>query len=1036
MATITSFQSGLASDPATWVGGVVPVEGDKVIIEPWCDVILDGHYTWGDGASFGSTFGNSSINLGGKLIASRTVSSSLTIRGVMGLYQNSGLDPVIDFGNEQDPIPDGITFELILNKRDTAGDLRSISSNQSSANGSLTITMAGANIRERNCTLLETAEAGASSIRLSTSTHGWRPGDVVWLVPAHGSGTGLLTGFDFSDKMVIDAVAGDIITFTTPLTYRHIANSRACNFESNVKIRSFNSAWRSGMEFNVQFSDFNIRFDNVQFGSGLGWAANNTPIYMVGQIFPNQALILNKCTTLNNQSSFTWWLSSNLPLVQTNDCVFSSSVSGSGGVALVDEGSTFFDTVGEGGGPSRPKFVNNAWISNVPLGTGTGFNGFGKITNSIFSGCFLAVAASGLNSEFENCDCGFTYGYKIRFGGDHFVRLGGSQNQVCDITVDNCIIPDGITIFEGDNELANQSSIKWSFLNKQRSRITHQTFTRNAEAYRENSLFRNGSSSLAMRFYAQSLVLNRPESYTRQILCAAGQTVRIVGSVRMDSTFFNSGDCNLPTVSLSGLSQTTVSFTASSIPDVWQPFDISITNTTDNDGVFVLSFTASAKTIAGGVVYFDGVPIDPFVTKVRHYGFTFDEANPVRRVNVYTQATEAVASAYTGATIDALTRRVSFGPGTIDNLNKLYDYSQAWGVLNIAEEMPWTRAGNLLSLTDNWTVVQPTIGSVTWGGGTIEWNTPGTIIGSFDGNEFRFATEGTYDLSLSTFAGTIEFSNTSGGGVLVILIPENVDFINNNPGTITVQPVVQQATASINNIVPGSRVQVFNQTTNTEVVNLISSGSSWTFNYPEGSTFTAGDVVRVRLAYQSGATAKLPVQYRTIATSSGWSILAEQVDDVVYNTNGIDGDLVLEFIEDFPNVEIDIDDPDGVTTVQRGYAWYISGQMTEDGIRFFHGGMTAEDTVNYRVNVDIVDMKIQNINTAPILVSGGRLYRSDGATVIRPGGGGVQMDYGRAYTLETGVSGLTPEESQRLETIEAQSIQAARNAALAASINA
>ena len=82
MATITSAQSGLASAVSTWVGGVVPVEGDKVNIAVGHVVTIDGAYTWGDDAA-GTTITTGAINVSGTLKASRLVSSSLTAKGVI-----------------------------------------------------------------------------------------------------------------------------------------------------------------------------------------------------------------------------------------------------------------------------------------------------------------------------------------------------------------------------------------------------------------------------------------------------------------------------------------------------------------------------------------------------------------------------------------------------------------------------------------------------------------------------------------------------------------------------------------------------------------------------------------------------------------------------------------------------------------------------------------------------------------------------------------------------------------------------------------
>ncbi len=120
MATITSAQSGNASATTTWVGGVVPVDGDKVIIDTDHVVTLDGDYTWGDSSTTASV-GSAAINLKGQIKASRTQNCSLSARGVIytdtfarsgGTYITAGLD----FGTYADPIPAAYTAELILNR--------------------------------------------------------------------------------------------------------------------------------------------------------------------------------------------------------------------------------------------------------------------------------------------------------------------------------------------------------------------------------------------------------------------------------------------------------------------------------------------------------------------------------------------------------------------------------------------------------------------------------------------------------------------------------------------------------------------------------------------------------------------------------------------------------------------------------------------------------------------------------------------------------------------------------------------------------
>lgn len=212
----------------------------------------------------------------------------------------------------------------------------------------------------------------------------------------------------------------------------------------------------------------------------------------------------------------------------------------------------------------------------------------------------------------------------------------------------------------------------------------------------------------------------------------------------------------------------------------------------------------------------------------------------------------------------------------------------------------------------------------------------------------------------------------------------------------------------VNDIVDGSRIQLYNVTQDTELANEVVSGNTWSYNYATGTgagfDIAVGDQVRVRLTYQSGQTARLSYQNTLVATISGGTMYVDQTADEVYNGNAIDGSTVTEFTADLPNVEIDVNDPDGLTTVQRMYAWYVYFLTTEAGIRQAYQGFVAVDSVNYEVRTAVLDMNVQNIGTNAVIITGGRFYRDDGNPIFIAGNGPIQMEYGRAYAVDSAAS--------------------------------
>lgn len=198
--------------------------------------------------------------------------------------------------------------------------------------------------------------------------------------------------------------------------------------------------------------------------------------------------------------------------------------------------------------------------------------------------------------------------------------------------------------------------------------------------------------------------------------------------------------------------------------------------------------------------------------------------------------------------------------------------------------------------------------------------------------------------------------------------------------------------------VSGCRVQLYDVTNAVELDNSVVSGTSYVFPL----TYTGARTLRLRVAYVSGTTAQVPQEVFGALTSGGAAFTVLDAPDTVYGQNAIDGAVCDsssggEFTADFPNVQIDVSDPDGVTTVQRLYAWACWNNTQTSGIRQMFAAVTAQDELNYTINQDVINLKFDNISASPVVISGGYIKRKDSSTVIAATSGSIQMDPSRAY---------------------------------------
>ena len=286
----------------------------------------------------------------------------------------------------------------------------------------------------------------------------------------------------------------------------------------------------------------------------------------------------------------------------------------------------------------------------------------------------------------------------------------------------------------------------------------------------------------------------------------------------------------------------------------------------------------------------------------------------------------------------------------IDNSAKFYDRAKSY-------------------LTDNYAGEGATI--VARSGNEIDLGSYNLVIDATATSAFAISGT-TITIKATTFTGDLTTTGTitlSSGAIVV-------GTYTDSSGTIAT------LTYTITDLVPNSRVQLFNNDTNQEFINTVVTTIDYTGTYVEGAEISAGDEIRIRVTYQDGTTAYLPYVNTASATTSGFSFKVNQDADAVYNSNVIDGSSVTTLSADFPNVQVDVNDPDGIADVREIYAKYVAIIYTADGIRNWAGGITAVDNVNYRVNTSIANLTIQNVSTVAVNLAGARIYRDDGQIIL------------------------------------------------------